>query len=148
MPWSYEHRYQDLSESIFLKREMVYSVFEYCKDKVLLATRTSVLLFHGRQFVKVFADANTLHVPKGELNTVDYFDALPGFDVDKFPFVACSGSQGIRLINLNHDNIETLVVGEPTCERGQPAFFFTEINSGYSIHFTNRRNMQTGIEKL
>ena len=48
MPWSYEHKFQDLEDSIFLKCEMVCSVFEYAKDKVLVATRMSVLLFHGR----------------------------------------------------------------------------------------------------
>ena len=48
MPWSYEHKLQDLAEGIFLKRETVYSVFEFAKDKVLVATRKSVLLFHGR----------------------------------------------------------------------------------------------------
>ena len=80
---------QDLAQGIFIKHEMVYSVLEYAKDRLLVATRTSVLLFHERRFIKEFANLNTLHVPKGELSSVESFEKLPGFDADKFPFVAC-----------------------------------------------------------
>ena len=51
-----------------------------------------------------------MHVPRGELNTVDYFAVMPGFDVESFPFIACSNALGISLINLKQDKQETLII--------------------------------------
>ena len=60
--------------------------------------------------MRAFKEFNTVHVPRGEPNTVDYFAVMPGFDVESFPFIACSNAFGISLINLKQDKQETLII--------------------------------------
>ena len=62
---------------------------------------------------------------------------LPGFDLEHFPFVACSDTRGIHLINLNRDYIEILVHAEAFAAWGQKSFFFTKEEYGMSLNFTH-----------
>ena len=91
---------------------MVHCVLEFAENRLLVATRTSVLLFDNRQFIKEFANLNTLHIPRGEFPSVLTFEKMPGFDAEKYPFVACQSQYGIKLLNLKTDNIETLIIAK------------------------------------
>ena len=44
---------------------------------------------------------------------------LPGFDVKYYPFVVCVGSDAIKLLNVNDDYIEPLVICESSCKLSQ-----------------------------
>ena len=67
--------------------------------------------------------------------------ALPGFDVERFPFIACSGSATINLINVRDAVPSTEKLIKNVDSPGQRGLFFRKEHFGYSLHFTIRREI-------
>ena len=51
-------------------------------------------------------------------NPLGHFAILPRFDQDHFPFVTCTSSKGIMLINLKDNYAETLIDATSSCAWG------------------------------
>ena len=80
----------------------------------------SILLLQDWKLQKIFNDPNS----NNDFWKKAYLSPLPGFDEAEFPFIACSGSHSINIINLQEDSMEPLIIEETTCLAGQQAFFF------------------------
>ena len=63
---------------------------------VVALESASLLLLKDWGLVRVFSDPN----PNNDFWRKGYMAPLPGFDADNFPFIACSGSRGINLVNV------------------------------------------------
>ena len=63
---------------------------------------------------------------------------LPGFDLDKYPFLVCSGRENYNLINVKTFKMEKFVMAPNVNIRFQSAFFFMKEDYGFSMHFTTK----------
>ena len=89
-------------ESAIFKNELVFYVLEFKEKEMLVALESAtLLLLKAWKMVRVFTDTN----PNNDFWRKGYLSPLPGFDTDDFPFIACSGSRGINLVNLSQSTI-------------------------------------------
>ena len=77
-----------------------------------------------------------------------YFEKLPAFDPEAFPFVVSSSSKSINLINVKEPYAEPLILCEQTISHGQRAFFFTRESYGMSMHFTISKRLNDRVLRL
>lgn len=93
------------ANSALLKDEVVWSVFEYAPDCMLLslAGTPDLLMVQHLKEVRVIADHD-----KG--NLYKYWVApLPGFDLETFPFLVSAGAKTFSLINIKERRLEKLI---------------------------------------
>ena len=140
---------------MLLRGERANSILEYAPGKMLVTTiHNQLLLFHDWGFVRAFNDANPADYKcwwdcpqtsyKVAINTVHL---LPGFNEEKFPFVAWSRKNNISLVNIGSTKtayIDPLVEFDTSCRNPQQAFFFREEEYGMSLHFTDHRKVPNG----
>lgn len=81
--------------------------------------------------MQVYNDPNPLNEDKWHLV------ALPDFHEETFPFVACSGTRSINLINVNTDYMEAFIETETTCWGQQQPFFFKKEEKGMTLHYSS-----------
>ena len=131
-------------KAIYLQRKLVNAVYEYAQDRLIVATKISLLLFHDSVLVRVYQDfcvrssvGNSFAQKYGY--PVGCFCPLPGFDLGKFPFLVCQGSQAVTLINVGQPYAVDLILTGATCRYGQQAFYFSEEEDGCSLNFAVSR---------
>ena len=83
-----------------LKHKKVVGMLEYAADKLVISTiGGAILLISDWEVVREIPELNKFNLKK------EHFVPLPGFDIDKLPFIVCSGSATINLINVrDHDS--------------------------------------------
>ena len=87
-----------------MKNEVVGSILEYVKDKMLVhVTSRDFLVVQNWQVV------NSIHDPDFGNTLKLWLAPLPGFDEKTFPFVIASGWQSYNLINVNDLSMEVLI---------------------------------------
>ena len=91
---------------------------------------------------------STKYVTDPEQRSMGYFEKLPGFDLETFPFVVASSTKGINLVNVKESYCEPLILCEQTTTDGQRAFFFTRESYGMSMHFTISRALDNRKMRL
>ena len=91
--------------SALLKNEIVESVLEYASNKmaVSLQSPADLLILHDWVVVK-YIKMSTI----GD-NRKHWVATLPNFDIETFPFIACSGKKAISLINVKTFHSEVLI---------------------------------------
>ena len=96
--------------SVYLESERVLSTLAIAPNKLLLTTHSAkVLLFQDWSCTQIYNEESLINDCKWFLHP------LPDFHEDSFPFVACSGSSYINLINVNTDYMEPFVETETSC---------------------------------
>ena len=82
-------------KSLLLKDEVIYTVLEYALEKMIVSLKlTNLLIVHKWMPLKMISRNSQGNIQKY------YFDLLPNFDEQKFPFIACSGFEHISLVNV------------------------------------------------
>ena len=116
-----------------MKNEVIGSVLEYVKDKMLVhVTSRDFLVVHNWQVVNSIHDLNFG-------NTLKLWLApLPGFDEETFPFVVASGWQSYNLINVSDMSMEVLIEASSKSVRNSVAGVLLEVHSGFNMHFTTQ----------
>ena len=119
--------------SALLKNEYIDSVLEYQQEKMLVSLKTppNILVLHDWEVVH--------EIVGDDLNntSISWLAPLPGFDIETFPFVVCSGKKTFSLINVKEFRMETLikVSGQAIC--AQDTAFFREEFDGFCMFFAS-----------
>ena len=113
-----------LKKGIYLKKKLVNSVYEYSENKLIIVTKRTILLFDNSVLIRTYLDfATKLSTGNSFVHKYGlahgYITPLPGFDIEKFPFLVCQGTLAIALINVALLYATDLVITEPTCAFGQ-----------------------------
>ena len=91
-----DYRIENVEDaSTLIHDENVAQIHEYCKGKMIahLSTR-GILIIHNWKVMKKIEEPN-------DGNSCKFWMArLPGFHVNEFPFVVCSGWETFNLINV------------------------------------------------
>ena len=66
-------------------------------------------------------------------------EPIPGFDIEKFPFLVCSGESSFNLFSVKDYYMELLVNAATSAMHAQTAFFFDKENGSLTMHFTTTR---------
>ena len=67
----------------------------------------------------------------------NYIAALPGFDIQEFPFLLMSGDRSFNLLNVQNGHIEPFINAPNSVKDCQQAFCFTESKKGNRVlHFS------------
>ena len=89
---------------ILLKGVLADSLFEYAEDKMIIAMDPcDLLLIDNFRKVRIVQDLNFNNSRKY------WICPMPDFDLIKFPFLVCSGSQTFNIINTMTGGMEALV---------------------------------------
>ena len=83
-----------------------------------MATEDEILIYEHSKEVKKYSNLKNNFINKSGM-PMGFFQSPP--EIHKFPFLTCSGTQGITLINLDdaHNYSETLIPAESDCAWGQ-----------------------------
>ena len=82
--------------SILLTNEYIVSAFEFGEGSLVIhVAETDVLLVKEWKVVKVIKEKDPANVSKY------WFQPLPFFHPEEFPFIVCSGTKSFNLINLH-----------------------------------------------
>ena len=120
-------------ESIYLKNEVIGSVLEYLKNKMLVhVTSRDILVVHMWQVV------NSIHDPDFGNTLKLWLAPLPGFDEETFPFIIASGWQSYNLINVEDMHMEVLIKASSKSVRNSVAGVLLKVDSGFNLHFTTQ----------
>ena len=118
--------------SVYLEQERVLSTIAIAPNKLLMTTHSSkVLLFQDWSCIQVYNEEFMVNDCKW------FMQPLPDFHEETFPFVACSGSSYINLINVNTDYMEPIVETETSCWGQQQPFFFKKEEKGMTLHYSS-----------
>ena len=128
-------------KSLLLKDEVIYTILEYAPDKMIVSLKlTNLLIVNKWEPLKMIAKNSMGNIQKY------YFDPLPDFDEQKFPFIACSGYEHISLVNVRDMTMQIFVQVPCRSVKSQQAFFFKEEKYGSSLHFCSKQIQEGGKE--
>ena len=134
---------------MILRNTHVMSLLEYAKNKVLIATSSSgntssqeIVHLNNFRFVQIYRGLTF------ETGKNIHMSCLPNFNVDNFPFVICSDSKNINLVNVSCDYIKPLIRNKSACTQAQLPFFVKKEFFGFGLHFTRLSNQPNSITKL
>ena len=135
-----------IEDAAVFHNEKVFSAIEYSEDQIVVALESAtLLLLKNWELTHTYSDPNK----QNDFWRRGFLATLPGFDSENFPFIACSGSKGINLVNVKQaSDMIPLMVSETTCQNGQQAFFFKYEKLGLSIHFTSGRKLDNDCTRL
>ena len=87
-----------------MKNELVVSLLEYARNKVIIhVSSRDLMILHDWNVIKQINDPSYS-------NTLKYWiKPLPGFDVQNFPFLICSGWMTFNIINIRDFMMEPLI---------------------------------------
>ena len=78
-----------------------------------MAAKDNMILFDDWRFICAYpALSNDAKYITQESSSMGYFEKLPGFDPETFPFVVASSSKSVNLINVKDPYTEPLIVCE------------------------------------
>ena len=80
------------------------------------------------------------------LNT--HIAPLANFNIESFPFILCSDSRNINLVNVSDGYIKPLIQNKTTCTQGQLPFFVKREDDGIALHFTSIADLLGSTTKL
>ena len=119
--------------SLLLNDERANSLIECDHGQLVISlAETDLLIVKDWIPVKVIREKSIDNINK------QYFTKLPGFDVNSFPFVICSGFKQISLINIKTMQIQSFIEASCNTSYGQQAFFFKLEKYGYTLHFGSK----------
>ena len=104
-----------------------------------MATEDEVLMYENGSEIRKYDCSPNRFINKFGL-PMGFFQQLP--NLRKYPFVTCSGTEGITIIHLADDHSETLINAESACAWGQNAHTITKESYGIQLNFTQSRSLE------
>ena len=122
-------------ESILLKNEACQAICEFAPNKMAIYARPAHLfIVHDWEVVRRIEDSDMKNQNKYSI------EPIPGFDIEKFPFLVCSGESSFNLFSVKDYYMELLVNAATSAMHAQTAFFFDKEKGGaLTMHFTTTR---------
>ena len=82
-------------EGIVIKKELVSQILEYAPNKLLLHLQPKdLMLVEDWKATKIIKD------PRSGNRLKQWLCPMPGFDLEEFPFIICSGTESYNILNL------------------------------------------------
>ena len=73
---------------------------------------------------------------------------MPGFSFESLPYILCSDSYGITILNLENGFQDKLIFEKSQSASGQIEFFAIQHDYGFCLHFTFGRKLDNGTLRL
>ena len=91
------------TSSILLKNELVSNTLEYAPNKMIcIVFGIQLLIIHEWEMVKILEDTNLGNNHYG-------LYTMPGFHIDSFPFLVCTGRGSINLVNVREKEMSIFI---------------------------------------
>ena len=119
--------------SLLLKDEIVWSVFEYAPNCMLLSLNNTpnLLMVENLKTIRVITDSD-------KTNNYKYWIApLPGFNMDTFPFLVSAGAKAFSLINVKQQKLEKLINATSFPDAAMEGAFFTVDKGTITMNFAS-----------
>jgi hypothetical protein len=128
------------TDAMLLKGEYVWTIYEFAPNKMMFySDEDGHLLF----IVDNWKVVMTIKEPSSGNGSKDWIRPLPQFDINKYPFLIVAGKETFSLVNIKNGTIEDMIKGSGLCSKGSLPAYFVELQNGFEMHFTTRKNMQT-----
>ena len=137
----------DFSNSLFLKNEIVTSLLKCSPTQILASTfHNQLLLLENWVVIRKFEDPSELN----NRSLQGWLCKLPGFNMEKFPFIVWSGETSINLVNINEGFTEPLIYRDYASfdHRGQQGVFCKGKLYGMTLHFSAKQIFKNGDVRL
>ena len=129
--------------SALLKHEEVHNLFEYAPGKIIVSVyETDFLLLDNWKCLNVIIRDSQV----GNDNKF-WIDFMHGFDVEKFPFLVCSGRETFNFINVKDQEMDVLIQAPCRNQMSQSAFFFKREAYGSSMHFCTQQTTSNNMDQ-